>query len=335
MTAPCPHPFHMNQRVIKVTPLIQEPAHVALTLWNAIGEMFGEALVLGGGTALAARWQHRVSTDVDFFLPPSALQTLSQNETQKVTDTLLEIEGVREDRTWCSPIAINCEILGPIHGGLQRVALEALKEVDTVQGIAQRNGLHPNQVSAWKRQAADGAAGAFESGSGKRGEDHEATVRELHAKIGELTMERIFFRGFVGMDSIVRAGGREPLVAVLYSGGRERGEFGADEADGRAAHGLSVLLKVFEKTAHGAVRLQLMRNDVLSTTNSTRSPSKDGYIPALGRQHTEDGPPLQESATSFSECVYLQGSLRSCAIGWQQSEDSLYAICSTSTLPIK
>ncbi len=112
MTAPCPHPFHMNQRVIKVTPLIQEPAHVALTLWNAIGEMFGEALVLGGGTALAARWQHRVSTDVDFFLPPSALQTLSQNETQKVTDTLLEIEGVREDRTWCSPIAINCEISG-------------------------------------------------------------------------------------------------------------------------------------------------------------------------------------------------------------------------------
>jgi len=74
-----------------------------------------------------------------------------------------------------------------------RVALEALKEVDTVQGIAQRNGLHPNQVSAWKRQASEGAAAAFESGSGKRGDDQEATVRELHAKVGELTMERDFF----------------------------------------------------------------------------------------------------------------------------------------------
>jgi len=74
-----------------------------------------------------------------------------------------------------------------------RVALEALKEVDTVQGIAQRNGLHPNQVSAWKRQASEAAAAAFEGGAGKRGDDHEATVRELHAKIGELTMERDFF----------------------------------------------------------------------------------------------------------------------------------------------
>ncbi len=101
-----------DQSVIKVTPLIQEAAHVALTLWNAIGGMFGEDLVLGGGTALAARWKHRVSTDVDFFLPPSALQTLSQHETQKLTDTLLEIEDARKERTWCGPIAINCEISG-------------------------------------------------------------------------------------------------------------------------------------------------------------------------------------------------------------------------------
>jgi len=47
-----------------------------------------------------------------------------------------------------------------------RVALEALKDLYTVQGIAQRNGLHPNQVSAWKRQASEGTASAFESGSG-------------------------------------------------------------------------------------------------------------------------------------------------------------------------
>jgi len=48
-------------------------------------------------------------------------------------------------------------------------------------------------VGAWKRQAADVVKAAFEGGAGKRGEDHEATVRELHAKIGELTMERDFF----------------------------------------------------------------------------------------------------------------------------------------------
>ncbi len=39
-----------------------------------------------------------------------------------------------------------------------RVALEALKEVDTVQGIAQRNGLHPNQVGACPRACASRGA---------------------------------------------------------------------------------------------------------------------------------------------------------------------------------
>ena len=74
-----------------------------------------------------------------------------------------------------------------------RVALEALKEVDTVQGLAQRNGVRPSQVSAWKWQAADIVKAAFERGAGKRGEDHEATIRELHAKVGELMMEWGFF----------------------------------------------------------------------------------------------------------------------------------------------
>ena len=37
-----------------------------------------------------------------------------------------------------------------------RVALEALRERDSVQAIALRHELHPNQVSAWKRQLLDG-----------------------------------------------------------------------------------------------------------------------------------------------------------------------------------
>ena len=38
----------------------------------------------------------------------------------------------------------------------RRVALEALRERDTVQAIAARHEVHPNQVSAWKRQAVEG-----------------------------------------------------------------------------------------------------------------------------------------------------------------------------------
>ena len=75
----------------------------------------------------------------------------------------------------------------------KRVALEALREQDTVQAIAARYEVHPNQVSTWKRQAMEGLAEIFSRPALKRDEEHEAKVRELYAKIGELTVERDFF----------------------------------------------------------------------------------------------------------------------------------------------
>ena len=76
-----------------------------------------------------------------------------------------------------------------------RVALEALRERDSLQAIATRHELHPNQVSAWKRQLLEGLPEVFAGGAGRKlAREHEAKVRELHAKIGELTVERDFFR---------------------------------------------------------------------------------------------------------------------------------------------
>ena len=75
----------------------------------------------------------------------------------------------------------------------RRVALEALRERDPVQVIAARHEVHPNQVSAWKRQAVEGLGDVFSQPGSKRGGEHEATIRDLHAKIGELTVERDFF----------------------------------------------------------------------------------------------------------------------------------------------
>ena len=74
----------------------------------------------------------------------------------------------------------------------KRVALEALRERDTIQTIAARHGVHPSQVTAWKRQAMEGL-GEFTRAGSKRAAEHEATIRELHAKIGELAVERDFF----------------------------------------------------------------------------------------------------------------------------------------------
>ena len=73
-----------------------------------------------------------------------------------------------------------------------KVALEALRGDKTIQEIAARHKVHPNQVSAWKRQAMDGLGAVFSNGAERARGDHETEVRDLHAKIGELTVERDF-----------------------------------------------------------------------------------------------------------------------------------------------
>jgi len=73
-----------------------------------------------------------------------------------------------------------------------KVALEALRGDRTAQEIAALHQVHPNQVSTWKRQALDGLAQVFSNCGEVAGREHEAEVERLHAKIGQLTVERDF-----------------------------------------------------------------------------------------------------------------------------------------------
>jgi transposase-like protein len=73
-----------------------------------------------------------------------------------------------------------------------KVALEALRGDRTVQEIAAKHKVHPNQVSTWKRQAIDGLGEVFSNGVDRARSSHEAEVKELHAKIGELTVVNDF-----------------------------------------------------------------------------------------------------------------------------------------------
>jgi|TARA_B100001971_G_C18203442_1_gene546083 transposase-like protein len=73
-----------------------------------------------------------------------------------------------------------------------KVALDALRGDRTIQEIAARHKVHPNQVSTWKRQAMEGLGAVFSNGADKVGLDHESEVHDLHAKIGQLTVERDF-----------------------------------------------------------------------------------------------------------------------------------------------
>ena len=58
--------------------------------------------------------------------------------------------------------------------------------------FAAKHKVHPNQVSAWKRQAMDGLSAVFSNGAEKARMDHDGEIHDLHAKIGQLTVERDF-----------------------------------------------------------------------------------------------------------------------------------------------
>ena len=73
-----------------------------------------------------------------------------------------------------------------------RVALEAIRGEHTVSELAMRHGIHPNMIAGWKRQAVEGMAATFAGGAAEREHARGGELKELHAKIGQLIVERDF-----------------------------------------------------------------------------------------------------------------------------------------------
>ncbi len=68
-----------------------------------------------------------------------------------------------------------------------KVALEAAKEVKTLNELASEYGVHPAQIAQWKRELLDGIPGFF--GKNNKPVDRSKEVDDLYRQIGQLTME--------------------------------------------------------------------------------------------------------------------------------------------------
>jgi transposase len=75
-----------------------------------------------------------------------------------------------------------------------RVALDALTGELTLSERASKYGVHPNQVSKWKKQAKEQVAAGFAGKTQKNQQSDEALIKELHATIGQLTVEKDYLQ---------------------------------------------------------------------------------------------------------------------------------------------
>ena len=85
-----------------------------------------------------------------------------------------------------------------------KVALAAIKGEKTLAELAQQFDVHPNQITTWRTQLLDGAAGVFGAGPAAASEP-AVDLKTLHAKIGQLALENDFLSGALGKAGLLSA----------------------------------------------------------------------------------------------------------------------------------
>ena len=73
-----------------------------------------------------------------------------------------------------------------------KVALEALREEATLSELAARYDVHPNLITNWKKKAREQVLSGFSGKQERHDASHDAEIKELRAKVGELVIERDF-----------------------------------------------------------------------------------------------------------------------------------------------
>jgi transposase len=71
-----------------------------------------------------------------------------------------------------------------------KVVLEALKGDQTLSQLARKHGIHKVMISAWRKKVINGLANVFSAPSKVNGAVRHAEMQKLHAKIGQMVVER-------------------------------------------------------------------------------------------------------------------------------------------------
>jgi transposase len=73
-----------------------------------------------------------------------------------------------------------------------KVALDAIRGEMTVAQLTAKHGIHQTMISDWKKQAIEGLSTVFQTKPEGNDKTKEAEIEKLHAKIGQLIVERDF-----------------------------------------------------------------------------------------------------------------------------------------------
>ena len=79
-------------------------------------------------------------------------------------------------------------------------ALEAAKGLKTINQMAGEKGLHPNQISQWKRQLLEEGASIFGNGSAHQEREAAGLEAGLYEQIGRLKMELEWIKKAARLD---------------------------------------------------------------------------------------------------------------------------------------